>query len=120
MNTDQIENLLLLSGGGGLSPANRDRRKGIAATDLERRKAGSPAMRAETVGGSEEKREKEEEEETEEDDVAEVEEQAQGRVWWQLGQSAERRSRRQEGQTPHTWRRLEGCFGHFHTSSSSA
>ena len=115
-------------------PTNRDldRRKGIA-TDLERRKAGSLSMRLETrpvgpgpgpgpppTASCNEKREKEEEEDDEDDVVcvAVAAKQAHGRALAQSGQRVERRSRR------HTWhipvrRRLEGCLGHFHTSSSS-
>ena len=114
-------------------PTNRDldRRKGIA-TDLERRKAGSLSMRFETrpVGpgpgppppttSCDEKREKEEEEDDEDDVVcvAVAAKQAHGRELAQSGQRVERRSRRQTWHIP-VRRRLEGCLGHFHISSSS-
>ena len=109
------------------SATNRDldRRNGIAARERERRKAGSPSMRLERrptdpreARSAEEKREKEDEEEEEEEVVVVVAQQLQGRTWAQSGQRVTRRSRRQRGQIP-ILRRLEGCFGHFHTSSSS-
>lgn len=117
------------------APTNLDleRRNGIAR-DLDLRKAGSLSMRLDTRPTSptpeaelavsrrlprEEKRENEEEdEEDEEVVVVAAAQQEQGRKLAQLGQRVTRRSRRQVGQIP-LLRRLEGCFGHFHTSSSS-
>lgn len=66
-----------------------------------------------------EKIEKEEEEEEEEEDAVTVGQHSQGRTVAQSGQRVPKRSLRQVGQIP-VLRRLEGCFGHFHTSSSSA
>ena len=63
-----------------------------------------------------EKRGNEDEEDEEEEEL--VAQQEQGRTLAQSGQRVIRRSRRQIGQIP-LLRRLDGCLGHFHASSSS-
>lgn len=106
------------------APVKRDleRRNGIAR-DLERMKDGSPSGRV-VVARREaevEKKEKEEEEEEEEEVlvvVVVVGQHEHGRTVAQSGHKVARRSRTQVGQTP-VRRCLEGCFGHFHTSTSS-
>lgn len=92
------------------------------AADLDRRNDGSLSMRLAilpTDPTSEKLTEKEEEAEEEVEVALRVAEQKQGRTAAQSGQRAARRSVRQTGQIPEG-RRLDGCCGHFHTSSSSA
>ena len=66
-----------------------------------------------------EKIENEEEDDDDDDDDEAVGQHAQGRTLAQWGQRLAKRSLRQVGQIP-LRRRLEWCFGHFHTSSSSS
>ncbi|KAI7987119.1 hypothetical protein LOK49_LG13G01811 [Camellia lanceoleosa] len=83
---------------------------------LERRPTDPTRADLEASPAEEEEEKKENEEEEEEEDEVQH---AQGRTLAQSGQRLVRRSRRQVGQIP-LLRRFEGCFGHFHTSSSSA
>ena len=90
------------------------------AADLDRRNDGSLSMRL-AILPTDPTSEKliEKEEEAEEEVEVTVAEHEQGRRAAQSGQRAARRSVRQTGQIPDR-RRLDGCCGHFHTSSSSA
>uniref|UniRef100_A0A7C9CTU5 Uncharacterized protein n=1 Tax=Opuntia streptacantha TaxID=393608 RepID=A0A7C9CTU5_OPUST len=124
--TDIILNLLFFpSGAGGRpfrfissSPVNlAERKMENTAADLDRRNDGSLSMRLAILPTSEKLIEKEEE--AEEEVEVTVAEHEQGRRAAQSGQRAARRSVRQTGQIPDR-RRLDGCCGHFHTSSSSA
>lgn len=113
--TDQNAEVLPPEAGSLRSPPTNlelDRRNGIA-TDRERQNEGSLSIRLESLPNDPTASPPEEDEE---DGVAQ---QKHGRTAAQSGQRLLRRSRR------HTWqiplrRRFEGCFGHFHASSSSA
>lgn len=102
-----------------------DRNKEETATERDRRMEGSASIRLETrpteaSPRTEKKREKDDVEEEEVDEGVDVTAQGppQGRRLAQSGQRLLRRSLRHVEQTP-LRRRLVGCLGHFHTSSSS-